>query len=127
MQITKNFNSKEFACKDGTQVPKSLHLNMVALAQNLQIIRDKIGKPIIINSGYRTPIYNKKISGSPKSQHLTASASDIRVVGMSSEALHRVILDLIKEGKIHNGGLGLYNTFVHYDIRKTPTRWDLRK
>ena len=34
---------------------------------------------------------------------------------------------LISEGKMHNGGVGLYNTFVHYDIRATPTRWDLRK
>lgn len=127
MKITKNFNSDEFACKNGTPVPKSLHLNMVALAQNLQVIRDKIGKPIIINSAYRTTDYNKKIGGATQSQHLTASAADIRVEGMTSVALHKVILELIKEGKIHNGGLGLYNTFVHYDIRKTPKRWDLRK
>lgn len=127
MKITKNFNSVEFACKDGTQVPKSLHLNMVALAQNLQIIRDKVGKPIIINSAYRTPEHNKKIGGASQSYHLTAEAGDIRVEGMTSVALHKVILELIKEGKIHNGGLGLYDTFVHYDIRKTPKRWDLRK
>ncbi len=85
------------------------------------------GKPIIINSAYRTTDYNKKIGGATQSQHLTASAADIRVEGMTSVALHKVILELIKEGKIHNGGLGLYNTFVHYDIRKTPKRWDLRK
>jgi hypothetical protein len=34
-----------------------------------------------------------------------------------------IIEDLIDRGDMLQGGLGLYNTFVHYDIRKTKARW----
>ncbi len=126
MQLTKNFNLKEFACKDGTAVPQHLVPNALKLAQNLQVLRDHIGKPIVINSGYRSPNYNKRIGGAPASQHLQACAADISVAGMSSAHVHTVILKLIAEGKMHNGGLGFYNTFNHYDVRPKAARWDLR-
>lgn len=126
MQLTKDFHIDEFACKDGTAVPTHLIPNVRKLAQNLQVIRDEIGKPIYINSGYRTPQHNKKVGGVSSSRHLTAEAGDLRVDGMRAIELHKVILKLIKEKKIHNGGLGLYNYFVHYDVRPTPKRWDLR-
>lgn len=127
MKLTNNFKSEEFACHDGTQVPEAYLPNVKNLAENLQVLRDYVGKPIIINSGYRTPSYNKRIGGVSASQHLTASAGDIRIAGLTSVQIHHIISDLIQQGKMHNGGLGLYDTFVHYDIRKTPARWDLRK
>lgn len=126
MKLTKNFNSEEFACKDGSPVPAGLLGNVQILANNLQVLRDYLGKPIIINSGYRTPSYNTKIGGAPGSQHKDAKAGDIRVAGMTSKQVHDAILKLIKEGKMHNGGVGIYNTFVHYDVRNVPARWDFR-
>lgn len=126
MKLTKNFNSDEFACKDGTKVPKQYFSNVKKLAENLQVLRDHLGKPIIINSGYRSPKYNKSVGGASASKHLLAEAGDIRVSGMTSKQVHSEILKLIAEGKMHNGGLGLYNNFVHYDVRKGVSRWDLR-
>ena len=58
---------------------------------------------------------------------LTAQAADIRCGGLSPVELQIVILDLIASGYVHDGGLGLYDTFVHYDIRAVPYRWDERK
>lgn len=126
MKLTKNFNSEEFACKDGTVVPEKLLPHVQKLAENLQVLRDHIGKPISINSGYRTPNYNKKVGGAPLSQHLMAKAGDIRIAGMTSKQIYDEIQKLIKAGKMHNGGVGLYNTFVHYDVRQAPARWDFR-
>ncbi|SKB63685.1 Peptidase M15 [Soonwooa buanensis] len=126
MKLTKNFNSEEFACKDGNEVPEKLIPNVQKLANNLQALRDNVGKPIVVNSGYRTAKHNKSVGGASSSQHLTASAGDIRIAGMTSKQVYDAILNLIKEGKMHNGGVGLYNTFVHYDIRQSPSRWDLR-
>lgn len=126
MKLTNNFNSDEFACKDGNKVPEAYLPNVKKLAANLQVLRDHLGKPIIINSGYRTPKYNKSVGGAPASKHLLAEAGDIRVAGMTSKQVHSEIQKLIAEGKMHNGGLGLYNTFVHYDVRKGVSRWDLR-
>lgn len=127
MKLTPNFSLSEFGCKDGTAVPQKYLANVTKLAKNLQVLRDHVKKSIVINSSYRTSNYNRSIGGAPASQHLTASAGDIRIAGMTSKEVHETILKLIVEGKMHNGGLGLYNGFVHYDIRPTPARWDLRK
>lgn len=123
MKLTQNFNLIEFACKDGTQVPQKYICNVQELAHNLQVLRDEVGEPVKLNSGYRTPSYNKKVGGKPASQHLTASAADITVKSKSPKQLAAIIERLIKEGKMRQGGLGLYPGFVHYDIRGTKARW----
>lgn len=124
MQLTKNFHIDEFKCKDGTPVPENLICNVQKLANNLQIIRDEVGAPLPVNSGYRTPTYNKKIGGAKNSQHMKATAADITTKNLSPKQLHSLILKLIKAGKIHDGGLGLYKGFVHYDVRPKPARWE---
>ena len=63
MKLTKNFSLWEFRCRDGTDVPDEYMDNVRELAENLQVLRDKIGKPITVISGYRSPEYNKKIGG----------------------------------------------------------------
>ncbi len=127
MRLTKNFNLSEFNCNDGTKVPEELIPTVQKLANQLQVLRDFIGKPIHINSAYRHEIYNKLIGGSSRSQHILGKAADIRVDGIPTIELHNAIEHLIKEGFMLQGGLGVYNTFVHYDIRKTKARWDYRK
>jgi hypothetical protein len=49
-------------------------------------------EPIIINSGYRSPQLNKKVGGSPTSNHLTGCAVDIRVAGIEQALRYAVIL-----------------------------------
>lgn len=127
MQLTTNFWLSEFSCHDkaNTQVPSKYLNNVKELANNLQILRDYLGEPIHINSGYRTPEYNASLDGSAtKSQHLLAKAADIIVTSKSPKQLHAIIEKLIKEGKMKEGGLGLYKTFVHTDVRGTKSRWD---
>lgn len=97
--------------------------NVMLLADNLQVLRDHIGKPIRVISGYRSPTYNRKIGGARKSQHMTAKAADIKVTGMHPDEVREAILSLIKEGKMHVGGVGRYTTFTHYDIRGWNARW----
>ena len=123
MKLTNNFYLCEFACKDGVPVPEELIPNVKLLASNLQVLRDSIGKPIHINSAYRHTEYNRSVNGSVRSQHLYARASDIVVEGMHPNLVHELIEELIKEGKMKQGGLGMYNTFTHYDVRKTKARW----
>ena len=124
MQLTKNFHLLEFGCKDGVGVPAKYLDNVKKLANNLQVLRDELNSPIVINSAYRHTAYNKRINGVKNSQHLTASASDINVKGFTPEEVAETILELIKEGKISEGGVGLYNSFVHLDIRGTSARWN---
>ncbi len=121
--LTRNFSIKEFACRDGSGVPKNYQSNVKKLATNLQVLRDHIGQRIHVNSGYRTPSYNKKVGGASKSQHLYAKAGDIRAQTKTPKKLHSIIEKLISGGKMAQGGLGLYSTFVHYDVRGYKARW----
>jgi uncharacterized protein YcbK (DUF882 family) len=97
--------------------------NVQLLCENLQILRDNLGAPIKVISGYRTPAYNKKINGANRSQHMVAKAADIRVKGVSPRKIRSIIIGLIKKGEMHSGGVGLYKTFVHYDVRGRNARW----
>lgn len=127
MQLTKNFHLSEFACKDKNQtpVPAEYMPNVTLLAENLQVLRDFIDQPIDLNSAYRTPAYNEKVGGSPKSQHLVALAGDIDCseLNWTPRQIAKIIESLIELGLMTEGGIGIYSTFVHYDARGTKARW----
>ena len=123
MRLTKNFDSKEFNCNNGAVVPDCYHSNMKELAENLQVLRDSLNLPINIRSAYRTVEYNKKIGGVDTSHHLTCSAADIWVLDFSPRVLGLRIKNLIREGKMKDGGLGIYPSFVHYDTKDVGDRW----
>ena len=122
-KITKNFSLEEFKCKDGSDIPNNALLNITELARNLEVLRTAINKPITITSGYRSPKYNAKIGGVKDSQHLRGTAADIKVVGMTPKEVALVIEGLIESGKMKEGGVGVYPTFTHYDIRGRKARW----
>ena len=58
----------------------------------LEVLRSRAGRPILINSGYRSPQLNKKIGGVPTSNHLTGCAVDIRVADMEQLIRYAAIL-----------------------------------
>ena len=122
-QLTRNFHIREFKCKDGTKVPEALEANVRLLSVQLQALRDFIGIPITINSAYRTEAYNASIGGSPKSQHKLAKAADLVTQKYTPRQLATIIKKLIKQGKMMQGGVGVYPSFVHYDCRGTEARW----
>ena len=93
-QLTKNFNLSEFRCRDGSDVPEEYMDNVRELAENLQVLRDKIGRPITVISGYRSLTYNKKIDGARRSQHLLAKAGDLIVRGMSPSEVKEEIVKM---------------------------------
>ena len=123
MKMTANFSLAEFNSKDGAEMPPEVLENVIKLAANLQTIRDEVGCALSINSAYRSPAHNKAIGGVLSSQHLLGKASDLTSLNHTPRQLHAIIECLIEEGKITEGGLGLYNSFVHYDIRGKKARW----
>ena len=117
--ITPHFQVKEFACSDGSRVV-FISDDLVNLLENIRV---HYGKPLHITSGYRTVAYNAKQKGSsPKSQHCNGLAADIWVEGVSIKALY----DYVCEALGNHGGVGIYNTFVHVDMRSLKSRWDNR-
>ena len=122
--MTKNFKLKEFECNCGCDMPLEVYENIIKLASQLQFLRDYTGRPITINSAYRCPQHNAKVGGSKTSQHLLGKAADITIQSLKPAEVYALIEELIDMGHLLQGGLGLYDTFVHYDIRKTKARWN---
>lgn len=123
MKLTKNFSLPEFASKDGAAFPESVKANLAVLADQLQALRDQLNAPIEILSGYRSAEHNLKIGGALKSFHVTGQAADIKVAGFTPRQVFDAIEALIKAGKMKEGGLGLYASWVHYDTRGKRIRW----
>lgn len=87
--LSPHFSKKEFNQK---HVPIELSKIKVdpKLIQRLEALRQRIGKPIRINSGYRSPEYNSKVGGAKHSQHMTGKAADIVVEGMTAKQLEPI-------------------------------------
>ena len=122
MQLTTNFNLSEFN-KHNFALSENVLRNIQALANNLQILRDEVKKPIKITSGYRSPEHNAKVGGVKSSRHITGEAADFKIAGMTPKEVAAVIEKLIAAGKMEEGGLGTYSTWTHFDHRGYKARW----
>ena len=126
LQLTKNFTIEEFDCNDGTEVPEEYVSNATKVAKNLQVLRDHLNESVnITGSGYRTKEHNDNVGGAKESQHLTANGADINSKNKTPKQLAAIIEKLIKQGKMEEGGIGIYKGFLHYDRRLTKARWSL--
>jgi len=116
IKISEHFNLSEFQSNDTKEVKLDPEL-----IEKLEKLSERIGQPLIVNSGYRTIEYNEKVGGSPKSQHIEGKAADIRKV---DELTIDGMANLAK--KVGFDGIGKYNTFIHVDVRGYTARWDYR-
>lgn len=116
VRLSKNFTVKEFACSDGTD---TVFISL-ALVNLLQKIRDHFGKAVIINSAYRTEAHNKAIGGATYSQHKYGLAADIHINGVTPKEIAAYVETLLPS----SGGIGIYKSFVHIDVRRVKSRWN---
>lgn len=110
MKLTSNFTSEEFEVSDTAKVkgidntvPSHLRDYVAKLAEQLQVIRDYWGAPIIIDSGYRCPKLNKLVKGASNSDHLYGAAVDIHTkedTKTKNKELFNLILSLVKLKKV---------------------------
>ncbi|MFC4623966.1 YcbK family protein [Daeguia caeni] len=102
-----NFSPAEIACR-GTG---KLLVNEPAL-DKLQALRDRLGKPLIVRSAYRSPAHNRAVGGAPRSKHMDGTAFDIAMSNhdpVAFEAAARAVGFL---------GFGYYprSGFMHIDL-----------
>ena len=122
MQLTSNFSLEEFECKCGCEMPEFVKKNIIELAENLQVLRDTVGRVDLTNA-YRCKYHNADVGGSINSQHLKGKAADIKSKTLSPNEIAVRTNDLMKNESFKLGGIGIYNTFTHVDIRGTRARW----
>ncbi|WP_246448865.1 D-Ala-D-Ala carboxypeptidase family metallohydrolase [Paracoccus amoyensis] len=86
-----NFSPAEIACR-GTG---KLLINEPAL-DKLQALRDRLGKPLIVRSAYRSPEHNRTVGGATRSKHLDGAAFDIAMPSSRLASTHRSRSTLIR-------------------------------
>lgn len=95
---------------DMTPTPKALS-NLNALVDNvLDPLRERLGRPVYVSSGYRPRKLNALVGGAQTSQHCYGQAADIRVDGMS---VHKLCEFIITEGLPFDQLIDEYGRWVH--------------
>lgn len=116
------FTRAEFKCKCGGRFcngyPVEIDMNMVKIADE---IRNRIGKPIQINSGIRCKTHNANVGGVSNSQHLYGNAADL---GCPSGCTPEQMASIAEEIMGDTGGIGTYPWGIHIDTRSTKSRWN---
>ncbi len=123
MKLTKNFNLDEFQCKCGCKMPFNVEKNIRELAENLQVLRNKVGGLTLTNA-YRCAKHNAKVGGVKNSQHVKGVAADLQSKLLKPSEIANAIDNLMKLKEFKAGGIGRYNTFTHVDIRGTIANWN---
>ena len=102
-----NFSAQEIACRGDD----TIRIDEVAL-DKLQALRDRLGVPLIVNSAYRSPAYNRQVGGAKHSMHLQGAAFDISMANHDPESFETAARE------IGFAGFGFYprQNFMHIDI-----------
>ena len=102
-----NFSPAEIACRGSG----SLRIHDEAL-DKLQALRDRLGKPLIVRSAYRSEAHNRAVGGAPRSKHLDGTAFDIAMANHDPAAFEEAAR------AVGFKGFGFYprSGFMHIDL-----------
>lgn len=116
--LTKNFTRLEFQCPCGCGQQSA----DTELAEKLQLIRDKVDRPLKITSGYRCILHNAAVGGSSGSKHRYGMAADWRTANRS---INPVALGIIATQYFKAVGIYWYDgcAIVHTDTRDAKATW----
>ena len=113
---TKNFQVKEFACKHGGE--NKIDQRVLNMAQK---IRDELGVPVRVNSGYRCEKHNASVGGVKGSYHTKGLAADLSSSAGAAK-IFSAVQKLWKSGELEDLSYCIYyakKNFVHIDCGKT--------
>lgn len=125
--ISKNFDWSEFECHCECEMPSDVRKNIRFLVRSLlQPMRTLLGTPITVVSGYRCRSHNRAVGGATNSRHMEGKAADIKLKGMKPFSTYQMLNLVLRNNAWGPGGLGVYSTWVHVDLRETTRaiRWN---
>ena len=99
LKLSQNFTLEEMVATSHRKLQDTPTLEVVQNLQKLcvlvlQPLRDTLGAPVYINSGYRSKRLNARVGGVPNSRHLQGKAADIHCDNLDYA---KVIFDLLKQ------------------------------
>jgi len=128
MRLSKNFTANEL-CVSSTAarlgrpivLEEQITSNLRALAtETLQPVRDLLGIPVIINSGYRPEWLNKRIGGSANSQHMQGFAADFRLSSSSDLSLIDACKQIVSSDITYDQLILEHNEWIHISYSENP-------
>lgn len=105
--------------------PRAIWNNVTSLVAAMDAIRAEIGAPVRITNCYRAPAYNACVGGVSASQHLRFRAADL-VCRSGRTGDWADAAKVVRSRGVFSGGIGIYRSFVHVDVRGHPVTWDNR-
>lgn len=115
--LRENFNTWEFRCRCCGR-----YFMVDETLDALQALRDGVGVPAHILSGFRCTKHNEAVGGSDSSQHCQGRAADVCILGMGVDQMRD---EAERIAAFAAGGIGIYpdRGFVHVDTRSNRCRW----
>jgi len=113
-RLSPHFRAEELACPCDECDRLVVHWALVEL---LQRMRWRVGRPIIVTSGFRCPSHNEEVGGSTASLHIFGMAADVQCSGLTPRQLRDIADDC------GAGGLGVYPRHLHVDVGEERS-WD---
>ena len=120
MNLSKNFTLEEMIASETAsrhhidQTPSNeVLMNLRRLALFLEDVRKLLGKPIHINSAYRSPLANEAVGGKKTSQHCRGTAADLKVKGMTP---NEVVSAIVKSGLQYDQVIREFDAWTHISI-----------
>ena len=97
MNLTEHFTLEELTHTDHRTLDNTPNdaekANLQRLAEFLEVVKTVLGgKPIMVNSAFRSKAVNDAVGSSDRSQHRIGCAADLRVPGMTPDAVVRAII-----------------------------------
>lgn len=122
MKLTPHFTLEELTVTNHRQFDNTPNAdemaNLTRLAQFLELVKAKLdGKPIMVNSAFRSKAVNDSVGSKDTSQHRLGCAADIRVPGMTPDQVVRAILS---HGLYYDQIIREFDSWTHISIPNTP-------
>jgi hypothetical protein len=123
MQLSEHFSLEELTAtshREFDNTPKANELaNLMRLAALLEQVKTVLGgKPVMINSGFRSKQVNDSVGSKDTSQHRLGCAADIRVPGMTP---NEVVQALIKSDIGYDQLIREFDSWTHISVPNTPS------
>lgn len=122
MNLSKHFTLEELTVTDHRLLDNTPNAgeieNLRRLAVFLELVKDRLGgRPIMVNSAFRSKAVNDAVGSKDTSQHRLGCAADIRVPGMTPDAVVRAVLT---SGLAYDQVIREFDRWTHLSIPSFP-------
>ena len=123
MNLSDHFTLEELTVTDHRTLDNTpdpaARANLQRLAVFLELVKDRLGgRPIMVNSAYRSKAVNDAVGSKDTSQHRLGCAADVRVPGMTPDAVVRAVM---ASGLAYDQIIREFDAWTHISIPNLPT------